>query len=325
MTAILYVLGAADKPCHLGELAALVQECRDRPKRLDSCVRRYAELPTALFRLSIMLLGMGVVAMAAGCSSLDSFGGSRQAAKEWAEKRGFVDAAVKAGTFDLTAFIRHPEMPVGTLTIYIEGDGAAWPTPYHPPRDPTPLKPVALALAAADTAPAVAYLGRPCQYLATESLVQCPRSYWVEKRFAAEVIEAADDAVAQLKALSGASHIRLVGYSGGGVIAALLAARRSDVDALVTVAAPLALAKWIAWHGASAMTGSLDPIDFDSHLPDGLHFVGSNDKTVPAAILNQYVGARGGKVVVIAGFDHECCWSRDWSMLLQYTLAKEAK
>jgi hypothetical protein len=34
------------------------------------------------------------------------------------------------------------------LHVYIEGDGAAWPSPLHPPRDPTPDRPVALALAA---------------------------------------------------------------------------------------------------------------------------------------------------------------------------------
>jgi esterase/lipase len=51
-----------------------------------------------------------------------------------------------------------------------------------------------------------------------------------------------DAAVTALKRASGASRLRLVGYSGGGVMAMLLAARRDDVAQVVTIAAPLRLA-----------------------------------------------------------------------------------
>jgi len=287
-----------------------------------------AERLRTRFPAYAMVSGIAILLMAAGCSALDSLSGLRQSTINWAEARGFVEMEFKAGAFDLTAFIRRPKLPVETLetlTIYIEGDGAAWPTPYHPPRDPTPLKPVSLVLAAADPAPAVAYLGRPCQYLEAHSLARCSSEYWVEKRYAPEVVEASDAAVTKLKALFGARHVRLVGYSGGGVIATLVAARRSDVEALITVAAPLAVAKWIQWHGASPLTGSLDPIDLDKPLPAGVHFAGKDDKTVPTAIVDHFVSVKDGRVIVIPDFDHECCWTRDWTMLLKRIRAKESK
>ena len=272
---------------------------------------------------SALLVGAVCVFLAAGCSALDSFGGSRQATAQWAAQRGFTATELKAGDFDLLAFVRRPSVPAATLTIYIEGDGAAWPTPYDPPRDPTPRQPVSLALAAADPAPAVAYLGRPCQYLDAAALAKCSSAYWTERRFAPEVIAAADAAVTQLKNIYGARRLRLVGYSGGGVVAALLAARRDDVDAFVTVAAPLALAAWVQWHDASPLTGSLDPSAVAASLPHGVHFVGGGDKTVPAAIVERFVRARGGTVEVIPGFDHECCWTREWAGLLPRAFDRE--
>ena len=279
--------------------------------------------PDTLHFVLTLLVVAACVFLATGCSSLDSFGGSRQAAAQWATERGFVAADIKAGAFDFVAFVRRPPVSVATLTIYIEGDGAAWSTPYHPPRDPTPQKPVSLALATADPAPAVAYLGRPCQYLDVAALAKCSSDYWAERRFAPEVIDASDAAVTQLKETYGARRIRLVGYSGGGVVAALLAARRDDVEAFVTVASPLALTEWVKWHDASPLTGSLDPSAVAVSLPSGVHFAGGDDKTVPAAIVERFVRARGGHVYVIPGFDHECCWTRVWAGLLRRTFAQE--
>jgi pimeloyl-ACP methyl ester carboxylesterase len=140
----------------------------------------------------------------------------------------------------------------------------------------------------------------------------------VERRFAPEVVAASDEAVSRLKALYSARRLRLVGYSGGGVVATLLAMQRDDVELLVTVAAPLALSEWVAWHGASPLTGSLDPAIYrsDVNLPPAMHFVGGRDRTVPALIVESFIRRRGGQIQVVSDFDHECCWARDWSDLL---------
>lgn len=275
--------------------------------------------------VAALFFGMAMLLQTAGCSSLNAVGGSRQALADWAAERGFAAMAMPAGDFDLAAVVRRPATAVETLTLYIEGDGAAWPTPYRPPRDPTPARPVSLALAAADPAPAVAYLGRPCQYLEPEALARCSMDYWTERRFAPEVVAAYDAAASQLKAAMHARRLRLVGYSGGGVIAALLAGRRDDVDALVTVAAPLALAEWTKWHAATPLAGSLDPAAAPPAGVAGVHFVGGLDRTVPAAIVERYARAQGGRVEVIPGFDHECCWTREWAALLALSLEEKAK
>lgn len=259
-----------------------------------------------------------------GCSTTGSFGSVREMAA-WAGKQGFAEVPVQAGAFRLAAFARKSSIPGDMLTIYIEGDGAAWPTPYHPPRDPTPTRPVSLALAAADPSTAVVYLGRPCQYLSADELERCDSAYWTERRFAPEVVAAYDEAISRQKSALAIRRLRLIGYSGGGVLATLLAARRDDVDVLLTVAAPLAIAEWVKWHKISPLKGSLDPGELGENvrLPRSVHFAGGKDETVPPAIVESFVRRKGGRMEAIPGFDHECCWARDWATLLQRTMAKE--
>ena len=255
----------------------------------------------------------------AGCAGPDSFGGSRGAVVDWAGPRGFVAEPLRVGAFDLLALVRRGVKQPAALTIYVEGDGAAWHSPWHPPADPTPFKPLALALAAADPSANVAYLGRPCQYLDAVALKSCAADYWTQRRFAPEVIEAYMVAADQLKARHGAVRLRLVGHSGGGVIATLLAMRRDDVELLVTVASPLSLGDWAHHHGVSPLVGSLDPAITATPLKAAraVHFVGERDKVVPAAVVEKFVSANGGRVIKVPGFEHECCWARDWSRLLE--------
>lgn len=251
-----------------------------------------------------------------GCATPDSFGGSRNAVVAWANERGYVAQDEIGGDFRLLALTR-----IGTksdeLSVYIEGDGAAWPTRFHPPRDPTPIKPVALALSASDDAAAIAYIGRPCQYLDPAALISCDAAYWTTRRFAPEVLASYDVVLDRLKARSGSHRLRLYGYSGGGTIAALLAQKRSDVAGLVTIAAPLALTSWTIHHGVSVLTGSIDPIAAPGLPAHAVHWVGGRDKIVPGRIIETYAAAKPGKVIVEPDFDHECCWSRDWKRLLE--------
>ncbi|MEW6163667.1 MAG: alpha/beta hydrolase [Pseudomonadota bacterium] len=210
-------------------------------------------------------------------------------------------------------------IPAEVLHVYIEGDGAAWPTLYHPPRDPTPEKPVALALAAQDPASAVAYLGRPCQYLDADRVAGCPVKYWTSHRFAPEVLAAYQAALDTLKARFGAHRLRLFGYSGGGVLALLLGGARTDVMQVVTVASPISVAEWAAWHKVSPLDGSLDPARLAAPLPPAVHFVGAEDDVVPADVVASFAARSGARLRSVPGFDHECCWSRDWRRLLEET------
>ncbi|MEI7432050.1 MAG: hypothetical protein WCL27_16505, partial [Betaproteobacteria bacterium] len=154
----------------------------------------------ALVSAAFCLLGIA-------CASADHFGGSRHRVADWGSERGFFAETLQTDSFEFFA-LKKIRAKNQRLTVYIEGDGAAWITPYHPPRDPTPSQPVALALAASDSSDAVVYLGRPCQYLDEPLLAKCSASWWTNQRFAPEVISAYEQALDLLKTESGAHTLR---------------------------------------------------------------------------------------------------------------------
>jgi len=242
----------------------------------------------------------------------------REAAAGIAAQAGFRPVSFDAPPFTLAGWQRGTG-PV--LVAYIEGDGLAWLSRYRLSDDPTPRQPTALQLAAADPSPAVLYLGRPCQYVEKTDARGCGPQYWSSHRFAPEVIAAVNRALDQAKARAGAGRLVLVGYSGGGAVAALAAARRSDVAAWATVAAPLDPHAWTRWHGVSPLTGSLDPMDDAARLAalPQLHFAGANDEIVPPEIVRGFLAREGagqeGRLVIVPGTDHHCCWARRWPEL----------
>lgn len=257
--------------------------------------------------------------LAAACAGPTGFphGGDRAATVAWAEARGFEAISVTTGDFRPFVLLRRVSA-TRSLVVYIEGDGAAWPSPWQPPRDPTPRMPMALLLANSDPALAVAWLARPCQY-ASAGETPCAATYWTDRRFSPEIVTAMNRALDELVKASGAERLALVGYSGGGVIATLLAGQRRDVAELLTVAAPLALIEWAASGGLSPLAGSLDPLSVQP-LPasiHALHFAGGRDAVVPPAIVARYVDARGGRLLLEGSYDHECCWVLDWPVLLE--------
>jgi pimeloyl-ACP methyl ester carboxylesterase len=263
--------------------------------------------------ISIALLVCGVLA---GCVAL-----RRDRAASLAEASGFTARQFDAGAFVLAGWQRGEPGKHRTLTVYIEGDGFAWVNRGRVAENPTPDDPVALRLAAADPAPSVLALARPCQYVEGAAARHCVPFYWSTGRLAPEVVDATADAIDRAMAEAGASRIELIGYSGGGALAVLVAARRHDVVRLVTVAANLDLAAWTRHHGVSPMTGSLDPIDVATRvapLPQ-LHYVGSADEVVPPAIVEGFrerAGLAPDRVAQIAGYTHTCCWEEAWPALI---------
>lgn len=180
----------------------------------------------------------------------------------------------------------------GPLWVFIEGDGLAWISPTQPSLNPTPLDPVALRLAAIDPAENVLYLARPGQYLSAK----VPGKYWLGARFAPLVVSTVQAAVEQHARLSGADQVVLVGYSGGGALAAMVAARMSGgadlhVAGLVTVAGNLDHVAWTERLGLSPLAESLNAADVAAQLVSvpQLHLVGTLDNQVPAAVLESFL------------------------------------
>ena len=230
---------------------------------------------------------------------------------------------VPAGAWRLVA--AGPDTPrlLDQLFVYIEGDGRAWVTPSRASDDPTPVDPIALKLAMAHPSGEAVWIARPCQYQGAGTPT-CGSEWWTRARFAPAVIEAMDTALDVMKARHGAKRLVLVGYSGGGAVAALLAARRKDVERLVTVAGNLDHRAWTHHHAISPLVASLDARDL---IPDlrGLqqvHIAGSRDRIIPAAIVQNFserIGPNARFVVMDA--DHQCCWVDDWARLWQQSLS----
>lgn len=200
------------------------------------------------------------------------------------------------------------------LVVYLEGDGRAYASRDIVSADPTPVQALALQLALADGRPNVAYLGRPCQY-GGAGLLPCAPRYWSSHRFAPEVLDSLMRALDRLRQATGATALELVGYSGGGALAVLLAARRADVIALQTVAGNLDHVAWTRQLGLSPLEGSLnaaDALPVIAHLPQ-THWVGGADQVVPAALTQDVLSRHaltGSLQLVAAG--HQQGWPEFW-------------
>jgi hypothetical protein len=220
---------------------------------------------------------------------------------------------------NMRAFMRRGDTARSAIaTIYIESDGAPWRRPDEPPWDPTPHRFTVLAMASADVGSAVAYVGRPCQFLPEAELAGCDGGLWTGARFGETAIAATDRAVESAKAALGASRVNLVGYSGGGALAVLVASRRVDVACLVTVVAPLDTVAWTDAIGVSRLRESFNPVDVADRLSAVRqnHLAGARDTLVPSSTVARYLSrAPAAKFVEIDNFDHECCWEREWLKL----------
>lgn len=241
-----------------------------------------------------------------------------QLALEIAESK-FQPIYYQTDPFRLLAWEPSDVRPVKKLRIYIEGDGFAWLNRYQPSVDSTPTDPIALRLAVADSALDVLYLARPCQYVPLTD-PPCSPLIWTQHRFHPAVLASYQQVLDQIKTKWEVKQFELIGFSGGGVIAALLAAQRSDVSLLVTVAAPLSLNAWIAHHNVSPLVGSLNPMDFMVELRKipQCHFVGIADTVMPKKIVDDYQKqlASDQSYVFLEKNSHEHGWIEAWQQTL---------
>lgn len=264
-----------------------------------------------------LVCAIALLAALTGCADVSPQARLR-VADRLADRAGWEEIHIPAGKFVLAAFVPRRAAHADTLTVYIEGDGLAWLSPSRPSDNPTPLDPLGLKLALRQPQGPAVYLARPCQYVEGDDARNCRQTYWTDRRFAPAVIKASNRAVNALERRYGARRLVLVGYSGGGAVAALVAARRHDVSLLVTVAGNVDPKAWTAMHGVPALTGSLNPADqwrALEHVPQ-VHFVGGRDRDVSPAVVDAYVSrfpaAHRPVVITMPDFDHHCCWARDW-------------
>ncbi len=205
------------------------------------------------------------------------------------------------------------------LWVVIEGDGALWRN-GQPPRDPTPRKPIGptvIPVLPADDARL--WLARPCQYLTPSAHETCDSRYWTTDRFAAPVLAAYNTLI---DLYASGRQIVLIGFSGGGVLAADLALARADTAGLITLAAPLDLAAWTAHHGVPPLSATVpsgkrlhDLANLDA---PALYLFGARDTVVPPAMLSRTRRLLPGDAVkIVPGARH----SDNWAQILRPHLA----
>ena len=158
---------------------------------------------------------------------------------QYAKEMSINKSVVTGGRFEHAVYEKSASVSnAETLHVYIGSDGTPW-RGNRPASDPTPRNPLALRLMLIDPAPAI-YIGRPCYHgLAQDP--DCNESVWTSARYSADTV----DSMAAVIAGYSAEHIILIGYSGGGSIAALLASRLEKVRSLLTIAANLDTAAWV--------------------------------------------------------------------------------
>jgi hypothetical protein len=231
-----------------------------------------------------------------------------------AAQLGF-DREVRRGVgFDHVVYLNHDRGPV--LHLYLEGDGSPWDAPTRVARDPTPRNPLMLELMAQDEN-AAAYVGRPCYhgYFAASG---CGPAWWTDRRYSPEVVESMGAVIRGLLADGGYRGTVLIGHSGGGTLAMLLAEHLRPC-AVVTLAGNLDVAAWCARHRFTPLSGSLDP-GRRAPLPPSvrqLHLVGKDDGVIlPAMVEAAAERQPNARVLVLPGVDHRDGWKTVWPSVL---------
>ncbi len=197
------------------------------------------------------------------------------------------------------------------IHVYLDGDGTPTLGRGRIARDPTSRDRIILDLINADPASSI-LVGRPCYYGST---AKCHPSQWTTARYSAAVVKQIASAINELIPRFPNSKIILIGYSGGGTLAMLVAPALHRLDALVTIAANLDTEAWLELHGYSPLLGSLNPANEPPLSPKirQFHFFGEHDKNVPVEVARHVIERQESALVeVVAGFGHRCCWPEIW-------------
>jgi pimeloyl-ACP methyl ester carboxylesterase len=202
------------------------------------------------------------------------------------------------------------------LHIYLEGDGRIWRNPEQLFADPTPPRSLVLQLLQQDPAPAL-FIGRPCYFSVTDP--QCAPHWWTAARYSQAVV----DSVAAVAARWAQPYadVVLIGYSGGGALAVLMAPQLAQTRAVVTLAGNLDTAQWVQHHRYSeeVIGASLNPAA-QAPLPQRVaqwHYAGGADDNVLWPWIAAYSARQhGAHFIRHEQFDHHCCWVQQWPALL---------
>jgi hypothetical protein len=235
---------------------------------------------------------------------------------------GFSAIGLQGAGFRHVAYVVGALERSDTLHVYVEHDGTPWFDLTHPAPDPTPRMPFALELMAEDSGPRL-FLGRPCYFATVEETQSdsiCTPLLWTHQRYSPQVIASMVAALRRFLTLHPFRRVVLIGYSGGGTLAWLMAAQVPETAAIITVAANLDTDEWTRIHDYSPLAGSLNPALMPPLSPtiSQFHYVGGRDRNVPPSVVQSFARRHPeARVIELADFDHECCWIKRWPIMLE--------
>ncbi|MFU7502820.1 MAG: alpha/beta hydrolase [Candidatus Tisiphia sp.] len=233
----------------------------------------------------------------------------------------FEKKLVQAGDFVITTYQRVSDKD-SPYVFYIEGDGSISIGHYAIADNPNPSRVMLFKLATLDTRPNIVYIARPCQYTPVELNPNCNQAYWTDKRMAEEVIESTNIVI---NSINNGNPANLVGFSGGGGVAVLVAARNKHIKDIITIAGNLDIENFSKHHGIYTLKESLNPIDYAikiSNIPQ-LHLSGSKDAIVPSKIMHGYIKASSSDCTqqkIFPNITHIKGWDKVWQDVLKINL-----
>jgi len=271
----------------------------------------------------LVVLGLVVMAGLSGCVT------PVQRIDKLAEQFGYERTIINSKNFQHIVYYNRPLIHLisknqrkkpdsSVLHIYLEGDGVPWVRRQIVAADPTPRNPLALRLMAQDNQPSV-YIGRPC-YFGYSRSDACNPLLWTHERYAPIIVDSMIEVANKIITEQEIQRVRLIGYSGGGVLAMLMADRILKIKSLVTIAANLDIDAWAKYHKYSLLRGSLNPATQPPIKPDirQWHLLGKEDKNVPPRLVQAVIDRQVGvtKKISFERFDHVCCWTERWPAIL---------
>lgn len=196
------------------------------------------------------------------------------------------------------------------VVVFIEGDGTPWKTTRQVAIDPTPSNPLLLSwFLTSDFSSA--YLGRPCYFDLDDD--QCASYWYTHGRYSQRVVDSMVDALNQSLQ---EQTLMLVGHSGGGTLAMLMAEQMNNVAMVVTIAGNLNVTAWAEYHQYSPLAGSLDPaVDLMFHKPVyQTHFYSPYDEIIKADWITSFAAKHSDAQLIekpVEGHSEEWMLYRD--------------
>ncbi len=203
-----------------------------------------------------------------------------------------------------------------TAHVYIEGDGCGWANLTTPSDDPTPNDGVGIKLAYNDQSKSsVVYLSRPGQFIKNHHFTQ---QDWTNDRYRLKIIKGYDHVLEQIKGQYGIKKFKFFAYSGGAMIALLLAAMRRDVIEITTFAGLLDHERWSAYHRYTPLLDNLcihDTIHRLGHIKQR-HYIGQWDQEVPLVVSDGFFRYfKNNRLIrheIVPQYHHYSDWASFW-------------